>query len=156
MSAVETIPSITLADPRSAEALALITALDAYLDTLYPPEENYLLDPDRLAQPDIRFLLARLDGQVVGCGAIRLDPDGYGEIKRMFVQPAWRGRRIAEALLAGLADIARQQGLTRLKLETGPAQQAAVRLYERAGFRPCGPFADYPDNGASLFMQRLL
>lgn len=147
---------ISLADPRGADAVALVAALDAYLDTLYPPDENYLLDTDRLAQPDIRFLLARLDGVAVGCAAIRLDGEGYGEIKRMFVRPEQRGRRIAEQLLESLAEIARQQGLGRLKLETGHEQVAAVKLYERCGFTICGPFADYPDNGASLFMERRL
>lgn len=156
MSAADPSLVITPEDPRRPDAVALVAALDAYLDTLYPPDENYLLDTDRLAQPDICFLLARLDGVAVGCGAVRMDGEGYGEIKRMFVRPEQRGQRIAEKLLDALADIARQQGLSWLKLETGHEQVAAVKLYERCGFRACGPFADYPDNGASLFMERQL
>lgn len=58
------------------------------------------------------FLIARQDGDVVGCGALRPGPEpGTGEVKRMYLVPAARGRRIAEQVLAALVDSARALGL---------------------------------------------
>lgn len=145
------------ADPTLPEARALIAALDQYLAALYQPEDNHLLDPERLAAPDMRFLLARRDGRAVGCGALRFDPEGYAEVKRMYVDPVHRGRGVAGAIMAALEELARQEGIGLLKLETGDLQREAVGLYRRLGFTPCGAFSDYPCGGtASLYMEKRL
>jgi len=80
--------------PRQADVARLIEALDAYASQLYPPESNHLLDVEALCAPSIRFLVARLDGEALGCGALRVDPAGYGEVKRMCVLPRARGRKV--------------------------------------------------------------
>lgn len=98
-----------------------------------------------LRSPDTTFLIARLDGQPAGCGALRPLEPGVGEVKRMYTAPWARGRGVAAAVLAALEDHARSQGYGALRLETGDRQVAANRLYERAGFRriPCyGRYAD--------------
>ncbi len=86
--------------------IRLLAALDAYLESLYPPESNHILDIDTLCAPNIRFFVARRRGEAVGCGALRIDSAGYGEVKRMFVRPEARGRKLGRAILmrgAGLA-----------------------------------------------------
>lgn len=149
--------TVTPADPTMPAARALIAALDRYLGGLYGPDDNHLLDPERLKAPDIRFLLARRDGVAVGCGALRLDvPGGYAEVKRMYVDPACRGQGVASAILSALSETARTAGLPLLKLETGEKQVEAVALYRRLGFTPCARFADYPCRGASLFLEKRL
>lgn len=149
--------TVTLSDPTLPEARALIAALDHYLEQLYQPEDNHLLDPEQLKAPDIRFLLARRDGRAVGCGALRIDADGYAEIKRMYVDPVHRGRGIAGSLMAELEAVARSEGIGLLKLETGDLQREAVGLYRRLGFTPCAAFADYPCGGtASIFLEKRL
>ncbi|MFV3074443.1 GNAT family N-acetyltransferase [Niveispirillum fermenti] len=149
--------TIAPADPTMPAARALIAALDHYLGGLYGAEDNHLLDPERLRAPDIRFLLAVRDGVAMGCGALRLDvPGGYAEIKRMYVDPACRGQGVASAILSALAQTARASGLLLLKLETGERQVEAVALYRRLGFTPCASFAEYPCNGASLFLEKRL
>lgn len=149
--------TVELADPTLPEARALIADLDHYLGELYQPEENHLLDPQQLKSPDIRFLLARRDGRAVGCGAIRIDADGYAEVKRMYVDPVHRGRGIAGLVMARLEELARADGIRLLKLETGELQREAVGLYRRLGFTPCGSFGDYPcGGGASIFMEKQL
>ena len=60
--------------------MRLLAALDAYLESLYPPGSNHILDVDTLCAPDIRFFVARRGGEAVGCGALRIDPAGYGEV----------------------------------------------------------------------------
>lgn len=126
----------------TAEARALIAALDAELGAQYEPHQRHGLDIDQVFQPGIRFFVARLDGVAVGCGAIACD-DGFAELKRMYVRPAMRGRGVVLAILARLEAEARSQGYTRLMLETGDTLHAAMRVYERAGFRRCGAFGAY-------------
>lgn len=144
--------------PDQPEVVALLDALDAYLGELYEPEANYILDVQALLAPEVIFMVARDGGRLVGTGAVRRMPgepatDGqpYGEIKRMYVDPAARGRRIGEQLLAALEAQLRREGYRAALLETGREQTAAVRLYERCGYRERAAFAGYPDNGLSVF-----
>jgi putative acetyltransferase len=114
---------------------------------LYPPEATYLLDVASLRAPDIRFFVARKDGAAVGCGALRVEEDGYGEIKRMFVAPAARGLGIAKRLLVAIEAEARRLGLHTLRLETGIYQTEALGLYAAVGYREIRPFGEYAADG---------
>lgn len=141
----------------------MLAALDAYLASLYAPEDNYLLDVQALLQPEVDFLVAAQGEVLVGCGATRrmpgepqTDDEPYGEVKRMYVAPALRGQHIAERLLLTLEERLRSAGLKLATLETGRDQGAAVRLYERCGYARRGPFGGYPDNGLSVFYQKRL
>lgn len=149
--------------PDQPDVLTLLVALDAYLASLYAPEDNHILAVEQLLADDVRFLVARQGGVAVGCGAVRRMPAEsgigglpYGEIKRMFVAPALRGQRIAEALLGQLEAALRSQGITQALLETGRDQAEALRLYRRAGYAVRPPFGGYPDNGLSMFMAKTL
>ena len=142
--------------PDSADARALITALDAHLGALYRPENRHGLSAAALRQPSVTFLVARGGGVAVGCGAVLFVPGEYAEVKRMFVTPAWRGRGVAQALLARLEGLARRQGFGLLRLETGIYQAEAVRLYERAGFARRAAFGPYRDDGVSLCYEKAL
>ncbi|MFX7243018.1 GNAT family N-acetyltransferase, partial [Acinetobacter baumannii] len=79
---------------RQDQVVALVAALDRYLLNLYPADTCHLLDIAELEAPDLRFFVARKDGVPVGCAALRVDPSGYGEVKRMYVDPTARGHRI--------------------------------------------------------------
>jgi putative acetyltransferase len=149
--------------PDQPEVLALLAALDAYLASLYAPEDNYILGVDALRADDVAFLVARDGGRAVGCGAVRTMPAeagtgdaAYGEIKRMYVDPASRGRRIAGQLLAALEADLRGRGIGQALLETGRDQAEALALYRRCGYALRGPFGGYSDNGLSVFMGKAL
>ena len=118
--------------PRRPEATALLQASQAYLQTLYPPEENFYLSIDALCGPDIRFFTAALDGAVVGTAALALRPD-HAEVKSMFVAPEARGKGAAGALMTRLIAEAEARALP-LMLETGPLNTEALALYARHGF----------------------
>jgi putative acetyltransferase len=124
------------------DARALIAELDAELSGPYAPEQRHGLSLARVFQPGVMFFIARLDGEAVGCGGVAFD-DGFAEVKRMYVRPHARGRGVARAILARLEQEAGSRGITRLTLETGDAQHAAMRLYERAGFTRCAAFGAY-------------
>lgn len=147
--------------PDHPQVVALLDALDDYLASLYAPEDNHILDVQALLAPEVCFLAAWQGERIVGCGAVRRMPAEpetggapYGEIKRMYVDPAQRGQRLAERLLQALEDTLAADGVHRALLETGSDQHAAVRLYERCGYVRRGPFGGYPDNGLSVFYEK--
>jgi putative acetyltransferase len=145
------------------QVVALLDAVDRYLGELYEPEANHILSVSDLLAPEVSFFVARQGDTIVGTGAVRRMPgeadtagQPYGEVKRMYVDPAVRGQRIGERLLQTLEGSLRQQGVALALLETGSEQREAVRLYERSGYMRRDAFGGYPDNGLSLFMSKAL
>ncbi|MDC7716779.1 GNAT family N-acetyltransferase [Vogesella sp. DC21W] len=147
---------IAFEHPGQPDIIALITELDAYQGCLYPPEACYTLDISALSQPQVRFAVARdAAGVARGCAAVVLGAD-YGEIKRMYVQPALRGQGVAALLLQQLTAAAQAAGCPALMLETGPLQPAALAFYTAQGFARCAAFGDYPGHPLSVFMHKPL
>jgi putative acetyltransferase len=140
--------------PDQPDVVALIAALDAYANALYPPESNHLLDVSALSVPEVSFLVARDGGEPVACGAILRDARGWGEVKRMYVRPDQRERGVGKRMLAEIEAIARRSGFPLLRLETGIRNTEALALYRRAGFTECGPFGDYAPDPLSVFMEK--
>jgi putative acetyltransferase len=142
------------------EVRALIGELDRVLSAEYPPEQRHGLDLAAIFQPHVRFFVARLESEEVGCGGVALFAD-FAEVKRMYVRDSARGRGVAQALLARIEMDARAAGLAVLRLETGDRQDAAIRLHMRAGFRRCPVFGAYAVMAAeaistSVFFEKLL
>lgn len=145
---------IALESPDQPEVVALIADLDAYQDSLYPPESRHALDLTSLKQPNVLFVVARdTSARAIGCGAIVLNPE-FGELKRMYVHPRSRGQGVAKAVLAMLESEAGKSGCNLLKLETGPFQPEALGFYARSGYERRGPFGKYTNDPLSVFMQR--
>lgn len=146
---------IALERPDQPEVIALIDELDAYQQPLYPPESHHGIDIQALRRPEVLFAVARTPaGLAIGCGAVVVDDAGWGELKRMYLQPPWRGRGCASALLAFLEAAAAERGCRLLRLETGVMQHAALAFYRRAGYARRGPFADYSPDPLSVFMEK--
>jgi len=145
-------------DLSSAEAQALIAALNAELSARYPEQgaTHFRLDADEVGDGRGAFLVAASGGRLVGCGAVRRIAERTGEIKRMYVVPEARGLGAGRAILAALEGEARALGLTRLVLETGVRQTEALALYERAGFSRTAPFGEYVGSPLSVCMAKAL
>jgi ribosomal protein S18 acetylase RimI-like enzyme len=79
-----------------------------------------------------------------------------GEIKRMYVEPAFRGRGIGRRILAALEERGREAGYKRMWLETGTSQPEAVSLYEAAGYRRIAPYGFYRFDPRSLCYEKVL
>ena len=144
----------------SEDARRLIGELNAELNAAYPQEQRHGLTLDGIFQPNVLFFIARLDGDAVGCGGVAFE-DGLAEVKRMYVRPLVRGQNVAASILARLEQEARGRGIARLVLETGDAQLAAQRFYQREGFSPCpifGRYATMPPRtiGRSRFFEKPL
>jgi GNAT superfamily N-acetyltransferase len=115
--------------------------------------------PPSAADVSVVLLARDDDGAAVGCGALRHLGDGVAEVKRMYVVPEARGRGLSKAILAELETAAIARGWSTLRLETGPRQPEAIRLYEGAGYRPIDAFGAYVgavDAEESLFYERVL
>ena len=146
--------TIAFESPDQPDVIALIPELDAYQDTLYPPESRHSLDLASLKQANVLFAVARDRlGHAIGCGAIVLCPE-FGELKRVYVSPRGRGQGIAKQLITLLELRAIDFGCKLLKLETGPYQHEALALYASTGYERRGPFGDYTFDPMSVFMQK--
>ncbi len=148
--------AIEVESARQAEVAELIRQSDAYLAALYPPASRHAIDLEALAAPDVRLLVARVEGRAVGCVAFALGAAGEAEVKRLFVDPGARGRGIGRALLAHLERAAAQAGVSLLQLETGVKQPEALALYRAFGYVERGPFGAYRPDPLCLFMEKRL
>ena len=142
------------------DVITLLTELDAELNAAYTPDQRHGLSLANLFQPHIHFFIAYLHDEPAGCGGVAFY-DGLAELKRMYVRPRLRGRGVAQAIVARLEQEARARNTPRLVLETGDAQLAALRFYERAGFTPCAAFGLYagmpaPSIVRSVFLEKPL
>jgi putative acetyltransferase len=140
----------------SHDARALVAALDAHLSERYLPAQRF---GPNLRQEETEsgrgvFLVARVEGRPVGCGALRVLGGGDAEVKRMWVDPAVRGQGVAKAVLARLQDEALELGATRLVLETGIHQTEAIGLYRSSGFERVECWGEYAGVPTSFCMAK--
>jgi ribosomal protein S18 acetylase RimI-like enzyme len=146
--------SITPERPDTPDARALIGELEAYLDPLYPRESRHGYSVERLLEEAVAFFIIRDETAAVGCGGVKLSGKEYGEIKRMYIRPQFRGFGLAEMMLDHLTGYALAHGVEILRLETGIHQRAAIALYERAGFQRVPPFGNYREDPNSLYFEK--
>lgn len=143
---------ISIESPNQPDVMALIEALDAYQVPLYPTESHHGIDMHSLSLPNVLFAVIRgLDKKAIGCGAIVLNAE-YGEIKRMFVLPEYRGKGLANKLLEFLELKTIEQGCFTFTLETGTKQPEAIGFYKKVGYEYCEPFGEYLPDPNSIFM----
>src|SRR5687767_12298377 len=143
--------------PDSAEAVQLITELDAHLaEYPYPQESRHAFSIDKLVREGVAFFVARYEGQPAGCGGVKLFGNEYGEVKRMFVRPSYRGLGLGKAVLHRLAEYARERQVTVLRLETGIYQKEAIGLYEGFGFQRRPPFGEYKVDPVSIYFEKII
>ncbi len=148
---------VAVDDFEGADGRALVAELAADLDVRYAADDDpdaedpelvgaWAVRPEQVRPPRGAFVVARIDGAPVGCGALRRLPLGRpdtAEIKRMYTRPGARRRGVSRAVLAALEHEAARLGYRRVQLVTGIRQPEAMALYEAAGYRPVEPFGPY-------------
>lgn len=150
-------PTLIVAErPDTEDATILINELEGHLGPLYPQESRHGYSVEKLLKEAVAFFVIHHDGMPAGCGGVKLFGTAYGEIKRMYVRPQFRGFGLGKLMLHHLADYARQQGVTVLRLETGIHQSQAIGLYERFGFQRIPPFGAYKEDPLSVFFEKYL
>jgi putative acetyltransferase len=105
-------PTVIVAvSPDTTDARTLIAELDAYLIPLYPIEYHYGYSIEKLLAEAVAFVVISHDGIAAGCGGIKLFGTAYGELKRMYVRPAFRGLGLGTAMLTHLSTCALHHGV---------------------------------------------
>ncbi len=139
---------LTVETPASADAhwclAQYFTELDARFETGFDPARSISADERELTRPRGLFLIARLHGRPVGCGALKLHRGMPSELKRMWVSPEARGIGLGRRILDELERLAREEGVEVLRLETNRSLAEAIALYRSSGFREVAAFNDEP------------
>jgi putative acetyltransferase len=145
--------------PDSPDASRLVEELEAELAVHYPATSRHGFSVQRLVADGVDFFVVRSDGEAAGCGGI-LFVDGesgeFGELKRMYIRPAFRGKGLGRRLLQHLAGHARSRGVTLLRLETGIDSPEALGLYGAFGFHRIPHFPPYVPDPLTLCMEMRL
>jgi putative acetyltransferase len=136
---------------------------DPEIDALVVAQQRELREADggldgqvTVTHDDICYLAVVVGGRAVACGGIQSLDAVTGELKRMYVRPAYRGRGIARQLLTALEELAYQRGHSVVCLETGVYLPAAIGLYTSGGYEPIPVYGEYVDNPYSVcFAKRL-
>jgi putative acetyltransferase len=149
---------VLVEDPSTPEITELLEVHLTFMRSISPPESVHALDVEALRTPTITFWTVRDESDLLGCGALKELSEDHGEIKSMHSREAARGKGVAQKLLDRLIEEAQSRGYRRLSLETGNTAHffPAHRLYQRNGFGPSPPFANYKEDPHSIFMTREL
>ncbi|MEP2889942.1 GNAT family N-acetyltransferase [Tateyamaria sp.] len=144
--------------PETADVRALLLRHFDLMRAGSPEESCHVMEPTALLDRGVMLFSARDNGKVLGVGALARLDDNHGELKSMHTSAEARGRGVARAILSALLDVARDQGLKRVSLETGTAEMFAPAraLYLANGFVECPPFGDYASDPLSIFMTHTL
>ena len=123
-----------------------------------PIEHVYALDASKLFSPDITVFGARIDGELVGVGAMRKLDLFHAELKSMHTLAKSRGSGVGKAMVAYIEDFARRSGIERMSLETGTneAFKPARQLYKSLGYKSCEAFGDYVLSEDNMCMTKLI
>jgi ribosomal protein S18 acetylase RimI-like enzyme len=116
------------------------------VDTIpgFGPGTSSLVDESEFDSRAGFFLLATVSGSPAGCGGVRSQPDGAGEVKQLYVRPSFRGAGLGRALLAELEAVAREREIPLLRLDSDGHQPAALSLFRSAGYEEVEPFNTSP------------
>lgn len=116
----------------------------ARFETGFDPASGLPAANKDLTPPRGVFLVARLDGEPVGCGALMIDDGHIGHIRRMWISPDARGLGLGRRMLSAIEEQARVFGLDTVRLETNRTLKEAQSLYASAGYREVSAFSDEP------------
>jgi GNAT superfamily N-acetyltransferase len=140
-----TFDEVAASHPEAIEAMTRYFAeLDDRFDGGFDPGDTLVADAGSMSGPPGAFVVAHSHGAVVGCGGVKRIDSRTTEIKRMWIDPAWRGLGLGLRLLANLESHATRLGHRVVKLDTNSVLVEAITMYERSGYRPVARYNDNP------------
>ena len=147
--------SIAIESASQSDVCALLRAGHEQMDALIPDRVRQDFSTEAVSRNDVKLLVARIDGVAVGCCAIVLKED-YSELRKMYVSPNARRKGVADHLLARSEQIARENNVEVIKLESAAVLTAAHNLYARHGFSIGSAFGDHIEDPRSIFLEKQL
>jgi putative acetyltransferase len=151
-------PVITIEESLGEELAQILQAHWLFCTSTTPIEHVYALDASRLFTPDITVFGARVNGDLVGVGALRKLDQEHAELKSMHTLAKLRGLGIGKAMVAYIEQFAKEQGVKRISLETGATEpfKPARQLYESLGYQDCEAFGEYVLSEDNTCMTKLI
>jgi GNAT superfamily N-acetyltransferase len=146
--------TISIEDPGSADADALMDELSATLAHITGDSGKASFDPNDVRAAKARFVVGDIERQAVGCGAFRPIDENIAEVKRMYSRPGTKG--VGPTVLAYSESEARILGYKTLWLETRLVNKHSVRFYERRGYRRIPNFGKYVGNAKTVCFEKRL
>ncbi|PAY02367.1 GNAT family N-acetyltransferase [Pseudoalteromonas sp. HM-SA03] len=136
------------------QVVTVFSEIDKLMNSLYPIASAQSLSIEEINQPNVYAVGLQNEEGIVACGAIvkQFDKTLYGEIKRLYVKPSYRGKGLSKRIMQILLHYAGEAQIPLIRLETGSKQASAISLYESLGFELCERFGMYRDNPLSVFM----
>jgi GNAT superfamily N-acetyltransferase len=136
-------------DPESPDAQRCLRAYVAELNRRAPdrgfdPTKGATAEPHEVRPPNGAFVVAYLDGEAIGCGAVKHHPGRITDIKRMWLDERARGLGLGRRLLEHLERLAREHGSLVAHIETNDVLAEAIALYRSAGYAEVAPFNAEP------------
>ena len=151
-------PVITIEESLTDDLAQILQAHWLFCTSSTPIEHVYALDASKLFSPDIIVFGARIDGELVGVGAIRKLDAHHAELKSMHTLAKSRGSGVGKAMVAHIEDFAGSSGIKRMSLETGTneAFKPARELYKSLGYNSCDAFGEYVLSEDNMCMTKLI
>jgi putative acetyltransferase len=151
-------PVITTEKSLTDELAQILQAHWLFCTSSTPIEHVYALDASKLFSPDITVFGARINGELVGVGALRRLDAHHAELKSMHTLAKSRGSGVGKAMVAHIEQFAKEQGVKRISLETGATEpfKPARQLYESLGYQDCEAFGDYVLSEDNTCMTKLI
>lgn len=146
--------SITTANPSDEKVAAIIEELSINLYLRFGSDGKNSFTDWEYNNSKFVFVIANLDNQIVGCGAIRPISDTIGEVKRMYSK--FPGKKIGQSILAFLEDKAKEIGYTDLILETRVKNQEAIQFYQKQGYKTIPNYGKYIDRPEAICLGKSL
>ena len=146
--------TIVMERPDTPDVQLLIEELESHLAPFYPATSRHGYSVEKLIRQGVAFFVTRHDNVPAGCGGVQFYDGEYGELKRMFVRPQFRGLGLAKLMLNQLEQYTLEHGIHVLRLETGIHQTEAIGLYEAMGYRSIPPFGEYVADPLSRFFEK--
>ncbi|GGG58242.1 GNAT family N-acetyltransferase [Paenibacillus radicis (ex Gao et al. 2016)] len=148
--------TLQIVDAYNEDLRGLIAKLDNYLFALYPTDEVHGVELENAEAERVIFVGAYLGKAAVGCGAYRPFDERSCELKRIFVDPAYRNKGIASRILSFLEQEIKHAGYHSILLETGLVQPESIALYKKFGFVEIERFGPYIHCSSSYCMGKTL
>ena len=139
----------------SAGVQAVIKEIDHLMNTLYPEIADIMLPMEEIDLPNVYFVGIYVEEVLAACGAVisKYDREKYGEFKRIYVKPEYRGMGLSKKIISHFVTDASMHGYQYLRLETGFKQLAAIALYTSFGFKERNVFGDYGYDPEAMYME---
>ena len=141
---------------KNADFIKLVSELDAYLKTTDGDDHDFYNQFNGIEMLN-HCVVAYWNSNAIGCGAFKKYDQHSTEIKRMYVHPGFRGKKVATTILEEIEKWSKEEGFEKCILETGKRQEAAIVFYQNLDYKPIPNFGQYEKMENSLcFIKELI